>query len=145
MSTSCGFIIQTPDGFLIGHATRTNHWDVFKGGSDVNELPLETAKRECREESGIDIDSLPGTVTDLGEHPYRPGKALHLFLFKSQFRIDISSLHCHSMVEKSATDIFPEIDKFKIVQQSELETHLAKNLYKWLDAYAFTTETTFEP
>lgn len=145
MNKSCGFLIETPSGYLIGHATRTFHWDVFKGGSDEYEDDLTAAKRECLEESGLNIDELPGTITDLGLHPYRPGKQLHLFLFKSQYDIDTSLLTCHSMVEKSKTDIFPEIDKFAIVHASELEQLLAKNLYKWIECYALRNNTSSTP
>lgn len=137
MKKSCGVIIETPSGVLIGHATRTSHWDLFKGGMDDNENSLSAARRECLEESGIDINMLGVPFIDLGEHPYRPGKSLHLFMLKLNFEPDLSTLKCTSMVIKNERDSFPEIDKYLIVPKEELSKYLPKNLYIWIESHVY--------
>ena len=56
---SCGFLVKSVDDrFLLGRATGHPEpycWSVFKGHSRKGETYLETAIRELKEESGIDI------------------------------------------------------------------------------------------
>lgn len=42
---------------LIFH-TKGKHWSFPKGHKDLNETDLETAKRELKEETGLEVDSL---------------------------------------------------------------------------------------
>jgi len=56
---SSGFIVQCSDGkYLLGKSSKKKDkccWTLFKGGRIENETLIETAIRELREESGIDI------------------------------------------------------------------------------------------
>ena len=58
--TSAGFIVVSKDGkILLGEAESHSppyFWTVFKGGVEAGENLLQTAIRELKEESGIDIN-----------------------------------------------------------------------------------------
>ena len=58
--TSAGFIVVSKIGkILLGKAESHNPpfcWTIFKGGTEAGENLLQTAIRELREESGIDIN-----------------------------------------------------------------------------------------
>jgi len=47
---------------------------------DENETPEQAAKREVKEETGIDLSN--AVLKDMGEHSFRPGKNIHLFMTK---------------------------------------------------------------
>lgn len=66
MIISCGFLIESKGQVLLCHATneckkwsRADYrWGVAKGQVEPNETYLEAAKREVKEETGLDIDAL---------------------------------------------------------------------------------------
>lgn len=146
---SVGFVIVCPGGVLVGHTTGADHWDVPKGSIDPGESPLEGAKRELAEETGlIWDDSRPaGTLVckftgsryvinrmrDLGRHEYSKRKDLQLFELIMAADIDTNSLKCESMVERPGYS-FPELDRFTLVT-SGLNKHLTPTLYTWLRAH----------
>lgn len=56
--TACAVVALTPEHeiYLVGqyrYTTNTYSWEVIAGGADRNEPPMETAKRELKEEAGI--------------------------------------------------------------------------------------------
>lgn len=109
--TSAGIIIKNEfDEFLLGHSTGNHFFDIFKGGTENNETPLDTALRESQEESGLIIDR--NQVKDLGVFQYNKEKNLHLFYHEvKKDSIDMKSLVCSTFVTHP-TYSFPEMDKF---------------------------------
>ena len=71
---SVGFVIVCPSGVLVGHTTGSDHWDVPKGRLDPGEEPLEGAKRELTEETGLSwVDVRRGSVVK-GNQNARPNQ-----------------------------------------------------------------------
>lgn len=147
-SLSVGFVIVCPSGVLVGHTTGADHWDVPKGGLDPGEAPLDGAKRELAEETGLIWDSTDPFQSlvckfsgarypiikfrDLGQHEYTRRKDLHLYELTMAVDIDVNSLKCESLVDRG-TYTFPELDRFTLVS-SALNRHLTPSLYAWLKA-----------
>ena len=81
-SLSCGIILarMTDDGCRTLMLRAYHHWDFPKGLLEEGEQPLQTAKRELCEETGID-----STEWDWGERfietgPYSRGKTARYYL-----------------------------------------------------------------
>lgn len=74
----------------------------------IDDSPLDTAKRELTEETGIDIDKYPYTVFDMGKEPYiyKP-KQIHGFLFIVDDPIKKDLVCCTTFYSG-----IPEIDKW---------------------------------
>ncbi len=110
---SCGiiFVDTEKEKILMIHPTnQKDYWDFPKGRTEIGETPLITALREVNEETGIELSSqeIEGLV-DLGRHTYNRQKDLHIFICYNK-EIDISKLHCSSMVDKPVP--YPECDDF---------------------------------
>ncbi len=56
---SCGIVVFHNKEFLILHYEE-GHWDLPKGHVENNETHEETALRETKEETGLDIKIIPG-------------------------------------------------------------------------------------
>lgn len=72
--------IKGEQAYLVRHKNG-GHWGFPKGKADGDETPLEAAKRELFEETGLTIESL------LQEEPLlenRPDKTVYLFVAKVQ-------------------------------------------------------------
>ena len=54
-TTSCGVIVTDGKRLLLGHASRSPLWDIPKGGIEPGETPAQAARRELREETGLDV------------------------------------------------------------------------------------------
>lgn len=96
--TSCGVIIVNLNNSrqILGckpFNKKENRVDLPKGKMEDGETPLETAIRETREETGIDLSNVE--LTDLGLFKYRPEKDLHLFT--CSIDLDLTTLKCDSM------------------------------------------------
>lgn len=55
---SAGYLVKCGDKYLLGRPFHSVFWSIFKGGQHKGESLIETAKRELKEESGLDIDDL---------------------------------------------------------------------------------------
>lgn len=131
---SCGLIIQSGNKFFCGKVTGGGYrWDIPKGVMDDNETPLETALRECKEETNIDITVYNGLIKDLGNISYMPGKDLHLFhvLLKQPF--DLSLCKCSSLVEIEGRKPFPEICGYDWKNYDDFINSLGKNLKRVIE------------
>lgn len=128
---SCGIIVLNEEGeVLLAHATGSRHWDIPKGQADTGEAPVQTALRETREETGLDLEALP--LLDLGAFPYRPEKSLHLFavrLFKQAVKLENCTCSTH-FTEPNSGALLPETDDFTWVRPSRLEDYCSKSLYR---------------
>ena len=128
---SAGVIVINERGeVLLGHATYQPHWDIFKGGIDAGETPLEAAIREMREESGLSIQA--ADLVEIGEIRFSPKKDLHLYMMRVQSdKIDLTLLKCTSMVQMGA-HVFPEMDAYKWVAAKDVPLYCAKNMARVL-------------
>ena len=109
---SCGIILKNEfNEFLLVHPTNQKFWDFPKGGLEDGEAPLEAARRELKEETGLDFLETP---KDLGKFPYNAKKELHLFLLEvKKTSINIEDCICTTYFQcpYSKKDL-PENDKF---------------------------------
>lgn len=128
---SCGVIVLNEfDQILIGHATGQTHWDLPKGTIEDNELPIECALRETYEEFNLSIPK--ESLIDLGEKHYNASKNLHLYLWNvKKADIYLEQCDCKSLFNYNGYMI-PEIDNYKWIDISEIETHMAKSMVKVL-------------
>lgn len=126
---SAGIIIQNQhDEFLLGHSTGNHFFDIFKGGTEANETALDTALRECQEESGLILE--PCNIIDLGIFSYNKEKDLHLFLCKvNKQSIDMTTLVCTTFVQQP-TYSFPEMDRFAWFSYDKLLEYTATSMNK---------------
>ncbi len=112
---SCGILILTEQQeLLLCHVTGQDHWDLPKGGAHEGESPLQTALRETREETGLEL--VAEALRELGRLDYRPKKDLHLFATLMP-RFDVASLRCESQFSQYATgQRLPEMDGYDWVR-----------------------------
>lgn len=113
---SCGFIIKdTITGKYLGcHPTGNNSgkFDIPKGHMDKGETELETATRELKEETGIELTGSENII-DLGRFEYKRDKDLYLFYL--ELPIDINKLNCTSMFTDSTGARHPEMDGYVLL------------------------------
>ena len=113
---TCGVLVTDGTHLLIAHATRTPRWDIPKGLANPDEPAIEAARRELREETGLDAPTLiPPTLIPLGTHPYLRGKHLALFAWQVPTMPDPAQLRCTSMVHRPNQAPFPELDQFAVL------------------------------
>lgn len=125
MKISCGIIITDGDVILLGHVTGYNHWDVPKGGVDPGENFYETAVRELKEETGVELKI--EDIEPLGRFKYRTGKDVVLFLYLSDQLPPISKMECTSYFLKNKVPTL-EIDGFKYVKISDMDNFIRPKL-----------------
>jgi bis(5'-nucleosidyl)-tetraphosphatase len=82
---SCGIVIarETEDGWVTIVLRAFHHWDFPKGIRDPGEDPLEAAKREVKEETGIDELSFAWGDRYFETGPYSKGKVARYYLAKT--------------------------------------------------------------
>jgi 8-oxo-dGTP pyrophosphatase MutT (NUDIX family) len=131
---SCGFIVATPQGWLIGHSTGNKHWDFPKGCREEHETNAQAAIREALEEFNLDLSYLliedAHDIETFGPASYSKDKDLVLFKVNVE-DVDLSKLKCTSMVDRG-TYQFPEIDAYQVVEPSQAMSMLSKSMVAWL-------------
>jgi 8-oxo-dGTP pyrophosphatase MutT (NUDIX family) len=82
---SCGIVIarETGDGWVTIVLRAFHHWDFPKGIREPGEDPLEAAKREVQEETGIDELSFDWGDRYFETGPYSKGKVARYYLAKT--------------------------------------------------------------
>lgn len=121
---TCGIILIDEKGsILAGHPSGRGYdkecYDLLKGCADVGEEDIDTAIREMREESSIDLSQYKNEIVDLGIHKYIKGKDIHLFLLKANLNIDISKLRCSTYFTNKFGKNIPEMNGYKIIHKNE--------------------------
>lgn len=127
--TSCGVVILNEEGeVLLAHATETTHWDIPKGQGDPGESYVDTALRETREETGLQID--PTQLVDLGLFSYRHDKNLYLFATRlSRIEADIERCVCVSYFPRRRDgQMIPEMDAFRWVAIRDVDAYASSSL-----------------
>jgi len=127
---SSGFVVQCMDGkFLLGRTSKKNDqycWTIFKGGTMENESLIETAIRELKEESGIDIakdDRLNKNISTNYIHNYSiKDKNIYVFmLVDREGALDDFQFFCNSYY---GTNNDPEIVEYRKFDLSEMHNYI---------------------
>jgi len=63
--TATAFVVDSQGRTLLIHHNRLQRWMPPGGHIDPNETPEETAKRECKEETGLDVEIFGDNQTDV--------------------------------------------------------------------------------
>ena len=123
-AVSCGVIVTDGQRMLLGHATHSPRWDIPKGVVEPGESFAAAARRELREETGIDAPE--SELRPLGVFAYLRGKDLALFAWTPQRLPDPDTLVCASCFSWRGRD-FPEFDRFGLFPQAEALTLVGKS------------------
>ncbi|TFV90162.1 NUDIX hydrolase [Oxalobacteraceae bacterium OM1] len=123
VALSCGTIIVNPSRqILLCHATGLHCWDIPKGVRHDDETPLEAARRELQEETGLAFGQQ--LFEDLGCFSFQPEKALYLFKLRSPSALrSLAHLRCTSyFVDRATGRPMPEMDDFRWASRSDITT-----------------------
>lgn len=74
--TATAFVIDSQKRVLLMWHKRLQRWMPPGGHIDENETPEETARRECVEETGLDVEIVGDAQPDLFERAVREGRML---------------------------------------------------------------------
>lgn len=117
MRTSCGFLIQCEDKFLLCHATKPSgsislsdgQWGIPKGGCEEGESQLEAALRETVEETGLVLANLNFPTEPIKEYATKTKRYVVFYCKYPDVSILNSKLVCKSLIVNSDK---PENDDF---------------------------------
>ena len=126
---SCGVLVSDGERLLLGHATRSPRWDIPKGVAEPGESLAAAARRELREETGIDAPE--AEMRPLGVFPYLSGKDLALFLWTPHPMPDPHILVCVSQFAWQGR-MLPEFDRFGLFTREEALRLVGKGLARLL-------------
>lgn len=118
----------------MGHSTGNRFFDIPKGGMEDGEEPIDSAIRECVEETSLLFKK--EDLTDLGEFSYNKEKRIHLFSTNvKKDSIVFDNLKCESFFEHFLTKkMVPEVDGFLWVDITplDLDNKCAKSMARVL-------------
>ena len=114
MKISCGFIIKSNDKILLckpfGQYIGNDYWDIPKGMKEGSETELQSAFRETKEETSLDLLLVEGDISDVGRFKYsKQQKYLQIFLFESEIDLTNYYLKCDSLITEGLYVGKPEI------------------------------------
>jgi 8-oxo-dGTP pyrophosphatase MutT (NUDIX family) len=138
MKITCGIaLINHKNQILVGHVTKQpyNIWSIPKGLIKKKETYKQTALREFKEETNIDLSSM--NLNKIGEYSYNKKKVLIGFYARlpKELYIDVFEFKCYSMVNRYEIP-FPEIDAFTWLDIKDIhilhhtQQELIKDIYK---------------
>ncbi|MFI5003006.1 MAG: NUDIX domain-containing protein, partial [Reyranellales bacterium] len=115
---------------VLGHASRSPRWDIPKGGVEPGETLEQAARRELREETGLEAPER--ALTPLGTFSYLRNKDLALFVWVVPELPDPDSLVCSEYFVLPNGGRLPEFDRFGLFTRDEALTLVGKNLARLL-------------
>jgi len=121
IAVSCGtLILNNKNQVLLCHVTGTAHWDLPKGMREPDESTLDAAKRELREETGIEFDD--ALFEEIGGFDYQKDKRLHLYKVRAPASLErLGHLVCTSHFSHPATGApTPEMDGFRWASREDI-------------------------
>lgn len=125
--TTVGLLITDGVQFLVCHSTGNRFYDLPKGMLEEGESPLETCRREVKEETGLDVPV--SELFDFGILPYTREKNLHLFVWKTGTLPDTETMMCTSFFAHRYTGKpTPEADGYRYIAFDDKEKYLAKSM-----------------
>ena len=127
---SSGVIVTDGKRLVLGHATRSPRWDIPKGGVEPGESLEDAARRELREETGLEAPE--SALTPLGSFPYLRNKDLALFAWALPELPDPASLVCSEYFVLPDGTRLPEFDRFGLFTRDEALARVGKNLARLL-------------
>jgi putative (di)nucleoside polyphosphate hydrolase len=133
---SCGVIVTDGKRLLLGHATRSPRWDIPKGVAEPGEALAAAARRELREETGLDVPE--AELRPLGVFSYRSGKDLALFVWRVPALPDPALLVCTSHFSWNGRRL-PEFDRFGLFTPDEALARVGKAMAARLAAISLAT------
>lgn len=133
LPATCGLLICSPAGWLLGHSTDTPFWDLPKGKMEPHEDPLEAALRECEEETGLDLRSFRSQFKDLGLEVYnrKRGKTLRLFQLTLEKPLDLAPCSSRTWVRRGDRQVL-DMDAFAWIQPERIVFHVKPRMAKYL-------------
>ena len=145
---TAAIVIIDKEGNILGcHGTgkpKDSGYDFPKGEVEKNETHKAAAVRELREETDIYLDdperksiwTETGKLVDCGIYPHNKEKDIHIFLYKTNYFPDLSTLKCTSYFEVYGKKI-PEIDGYRIISKSErsMFNKVLQNKFEIIDKF----------
>lgn len=111
--------------FFVGHpgGNRNDYWSMLKGQHDEGEELIDTALREFKEESTIDLSKYKDKLVYLGDVQQSKYKTVHAFALNLEHISSIDSKKCKSNMTDNCP--WPEIDKYRWMSYSDVisKTH----------------------
>ena len=133
-TVSAGFIVRSKTGkFLLGKPKskdKKDCWSFFKGHQEDGESLIETAARELKEETGIDVTSDPRLTKNMSTNPVycysMKKKDVVLFLLSDNHGLlDNFDFRCDSFFGKDKDN--PEMAEFKWFDLDEMYDALMRS------------------
>lgn len=110
-------------------------WSIPKGEFDEDEPALDAAKREFREELGVDPPDTP--YAELGTFPYSSGKKVVVFVADGRdftaSEFDFGTFELEWPPRSGRTRAFPEVDRVEWMPVSRARERLVKGQRPALD------------
>lgn len=111
--------------FFVGHpgGNRNDYWSMLKGQHDEGEELIDTALREFKEESTIDLSKYKDTLVYLGDVQQSKYKTVHAFALNLEHISSIDPKKCKSNMADNCP--WSEIDKYRWMSYSDVisKTH----------------------
>jgi len=138
MEHAFGFIVKSKDKYLICHPFaskwKDGFWSLPKGHAKPGETELESALRETKEETGIDLEKQKGKISKLGTFAYPNGKKqITIFLFEGEDSLRFKKASCQSLITRGKNKGKPEIDLCTWVSLKEAKAKLHSSVIQALN------------
>lgn len=134
LPVTCGLVIESPEGWLLGRVTGLGYWDLPKGKIEDQEFPEDAAIRECIEETGLDFSAYKSQLKDLGVSVYnkKRGKTLHLFHLVIPKSLDLTNCSCSTWVATRGSSPVLDMDAWEWVRPEDVLGRVNRRMGKQL-------------